>query len=516
MCAERCAWKEESMADKKSQGLLSKLFKHDDKEAGSIFQTVMKDTMYGWMQSQLRTNTTRGGKYADYEAMNEDSIIQTALEVYVDEALQYSRQQGAELWVTGTKKADVNTAADFLSAQEMHMVREWCKWMCLYGDFFIRVQGQAGKGITTIAGIVHPSEVERLEWNGYLYGFRLQGEKEVLKPWELIHFRLLGGSGGKIKTVTGKSIKDSDKIIYDTAIYGSSVLDPARRTYKQLTLIEDHIIVGRLSRATLTYLISIMTGNLQVEESLKLTKLVEERLKEKISMNSSSFDAMSNYKREGDIAVFPVAGEKGSMQVQEMGGDPNVTGVQDLDHLIAKISGALKIPAAFLGFTKDLPGSFGEGPLREMAKRFSRTVKRIQSSLITGLMQLISIHFAYLGQDITGTDLQVEMLDPSGVEDQERRESLESAMRTMTELLVFLEQLGLKEEVDRKKLAHMVLSDMSSLGFDIDDILVSSDKTKEIPKTPKKERVKVKWPFAKFDELRQLVNKTVRIMEEIS
>lgn len=468
---------------KTTRGILDRLFGREGSEAGVVFQTALQRNMQQVLTKATTLQHKRSIRYSDYESMMEDSILQSAIELYIDDALQYSKQQGAELWVSGSNKKLVKTASDFLETRDLDEIRDWCHWMTMYGDYFTRVYGEPNKGVTNVTGQVHPKEVTRLEWNGYLQGYTVQSEKDkIYEPWEMLHFRLMGGNG--VKMETQRRIEKDDKVVFDTAKYGTSILEPARKVYKQLTLVEDHIIIGRLSRSTLTYLISVMTGDLDVDEALKLTDLMEERLKENVIQSMTKYESATGYRREGDMVVFPVAGENGSIQITEMGGNPNVTGVKDLDALLARMSGAVKIPLPYLGFTDKLPGSLGEGPLLRLDIRYARTVKRVQRGIVAGLMTLLAIHFAYLGIDITGEDLQIELVEPSSAEEEERRGGLMKAMSVMTQLLDFLEKLGLKDQIDEVKFAQLVLADLSALGFSVDDFLIDAKKGTE-PVKPK-------------------------------
>lgn len=466
---------------KTTKGILDRIFGRDDKEAGIAFQVALQKNWRDTLTKATTLQHKRAIRYSDYEAMMEDSILQSAIELYIDDALQYSKQQGAELWVSGSNKKLVKAASEFLETRNLDEIRDWCHWMTMYGDYFIRVYGEANKGVTNVTGQVHPKEVTRLSWNGYLQGYTVTSEKDkIYEPWEMLHFRLLGGNG--VKMETQKGIEKEGKWVFDTAKYGTSILEPARKVYKQLTLVEDHIIIGRLSRATLTYLISIMTGDLDVDQAIKLTDLMEERLKESIVQSMGKYESATGYKREGDMVVFPVAGEKGSVQITEMGGNPNVTGVKDMDILLSRMSGAIKIPLPYLGWTDKLPGSLGEGPLLRLDIRYARTVKRVQRGTVAGLMTLLAIHFAYLGIDITGEDLQIELVEPSSAEEEERRSGLKKAMEVMSGLLDFLEQLKLTDRIDKVKFARMVLADLSTLGFSLDDFLIDAEKGKELVK----------------------------------
>ena len=103
--------------------------------------------------------------------------------------------------------------------------------MCKYGDFFLYLDVDDKMGVRTVIGL--PSqEVERMEGedrtNSEYVQFQWNSAGLTLENWQMAHFRVLG----------------NDKYVP----YGTSCLEPARRIWRQLTLLEDAMMAYRIVR----------------------------------------------------------------------------------------------------------------------------------------------------------------------------------------------------------------------------------------------------------------------------
>ena len=104
--------------------------------------------------------------------------------------------------------------------------------MCKYGDFFLYLDIDDKEGIKYVVGL--PSnEVERLEGedktNPKYVQFQWNQAGMTFENWQVAHFRILG----------------NDKYVP----YGTSVLESARRIWRQLTLLEDAMMAYRIVRS---------------------------------------------------------------------------------------------------------------------------------------------------------------------------------------------------------------------------------------------------------------------------
>ena len=121
--------------------------------------------------------------------------------------------------------------------------------MCKYGDFFLYLDLDESLGITSVIGLP-TSEVERLEGedkgNPEYVQYQWNTAGLTFENWQVAHFRVLG----------------NDKY----SPYGTSVLEPARRIWRQLTLLEDAMMAYRIVRSPERRAFYIDVGNIPPQD----------------------------------------------------------------------------------------------------------------------------------------------------------------------------------------------------------------------------------------------------------
>jgi len=200
-----------------------------------------------------------------------------------------------------------------------------------------------------------------------------------------------------------------------------------------------------------------------------LTQQIGMRLGESLE---SQFSPMS-----GSEDVFlPVFGERGDVTIDKLGGEVDVRAIVDVDYLRKKMFGGLHVPAAFLGFSDDLPGSLGESALVRLAIQYARAVKRLQRGVVQGLTRLLQIHLAYKKIDPDPKRFSIEMDIISTAEEEERKSSLTSAISVAGSLTDLNKAMGLKMPV--KEYAKLMYGEMLGLSGKFVDLI---DQATEMP-----------------------------------
>lgn len=125
-----------------------------------------------------------------------------------------------------------------------------CVSNCKYGDLFTFLDVRDGDGVQNVIPIP-VNEIEREENfdpnNPFAVRFRwTQAGNRILENWEVAHFRLQG----------------NDMFLP----YGASVIEPARRIWRQLILAEDAMLVYRVTRAPERRVFYVDVANLRADE----------------------------------------------------------------------------------------------------------------------------------------------------------------------------------------------------------------------------------------------------------
>jgi hypothetical protein len=258
--------------------------------------------------------------------------------------------------------------------------------MCKYGDFFLYLDIEQDEGIKNTIGL--PSnEIERIEGedknnpNYIQYQWNTAGM--TLENWQVGHFRILG----------------NDKF----APYGTSVLEPARRIWRQLTLLEDAVMAYRIVRSPERRVFKIDVGGIAPEDVEQYMQKVMTQMKRNqiVDVDTGRVDLRYNpFSIEEDYYI-PVRGQQSATDIQTVGGGQYTGDIDDVKYLRDKLFSALKVPMSYL--SRGDGASEDKATLAQKDIRFARTIQRLQRSVISELEKITIIHLFTMGY--RGNDL---------------------------------------------------------------------------------------------------------------
>ena len=353
--------------------------------SGQAFKTSRSKNAYN-LQLAIMNQHNRAERYVDFEQMEYTPEIASALDIYADEMTTHSSLQ--PMLNIKCPNEEIKAVLDSLYHNILnidHNLFGWCRSMCKYGDFFLYLDIDEKFGIKT--GIGMPSsEVERLEGedetnpNYIQYQWNTAGM--TLENWQVGHFRILG----------------NDKY----APYGTSVLEPARRIFRQLVLLEDAMMAYRIVRSPDRRVIKVDVGQIPPNEVEQYMQKVITSMKRNtiVDDNTGRVDLRYNPLSVEEDFYIPVRGDS-KTDITSLAGGAHASDIDDVKYLRDKLFSALKIPASYL--------SNGEGAdedkttLAQKDIRFARTIQRLQRSVVAELEKIGVIHLYTLG--FKGDDL---------------------------------------------------------------------------------------------------------------
>jgi hypothetical protein len=229
---------------------------------------------------------------------------------------------------------------------------------------------------------------------------------QVLENWQISHFRLLG----------------NDAFLP----YGSSVLESARRIWRQLILMEDAMLVYRIVRAPERRIFYIDVGNVPPEEVANFMEQAQTSLKRnKVADRANGkMDLRYNPLAVDEDYFIPVRGGETGTKIDSLAGGSNAAAIEDVQYIQKKLFAALKIPKAYLGYDEDIGA---KATLAQEDIRFSRTITRIQKVVISELNKMAMIHLyshGYEGEDLL--DFTLKLSNPSTIAQQQKLELISS------------------------------------------------------------------------------------------
>ena len=357
----------------------------------------------------------RLGLFRDYESMDSDSIISSALDVYSDESTMKS-EYGDVLTINSDndqiKQILHNLFYDILNVE--FNLWSWVRNMCKYGDFFLHLEIDDKYGVKNVVPL-SSYDVVRLEGidpeNPEYVKFVLESAdpnqtkvthtQQEFENFEIAHFRLLGDS--------------------NYLPYGKAMVEGGRKTWKQLSLMEDAMLIHRIMRAPEKRVFKIDIGNIPPNEVDNYMQQIINKMKKAPVVEKESGDYNLRYNMQNITEDFfvPVRGGDSGTQIDSL---PGLTyeAVEDIEYLRNKLMAALKIPKAFLGYEEQV-GS--KATLAAEDVRFARTIERIQRIIVSELTKIAIVHLyvqGYTDADLVNFDLG--LTNPSTIYEQEKIE----------------------------------------------------------------------------------------------
>ena len=377
----------------------------------------------------LNYQTLRIQLYSDYEAMDTDPLIASTLDILADEAT-LRNEHGEVLSIKSSderlQKVLYNLFYDILNIE--FNLWSWTRNMCKYGDFFlklevseefgvfnalpytvyhmVRTEGQDPENPSKVAFQIDPDGLASSLDPNYIP----KSNKKVihLDNYEVAHFRL---------------ISDTNYLPY-----GRSYIEPARKIFKQLTLMEDAMLIHRIMRAPEKRMFYINVGGIPPNEVEQFMQKTIDGMKKTpyVDQQTGQYNLRFNIQNMMEDFYLPVRNGDSSTKIETTKG-LEYDGTQDVEYLRDKMFAALKVPKAYFGYEGDLQG---KATLAAEDIRFARTVERIQRIMESELNKIALVHLyaqGFTGESLTNFD--IKLTNPSIIFEQEKVALLSEKMQ---------------------------------------------------------------------------------------
>ena len=313
--------------------------------------------MTGMMKQQHRSE-----RYGDFDQMEFTPELASALDIYADEITTHT--QFSKVLKIECPNEEIKSILETLYYQILNIefnLFGWARTLCKYGDFFLYLDIDDKIGIKNAIGLPS-SEVERMEGedptNPNYVQFQWNSAGMTLENWQVAHFRVLG----------------NDKY----APYGTSVMDPARRIWRQLTLLEDAMMAYRIVRAPDRRVFYVDVGGIPPEEVEQFIEkaMTQMRRHNVVDANTGKIDLRYNPASIEEDFWIPVRGGQSGTRIENLGGQSRTGDIDDVKYLRDKLFAAIKIPMSYL--IRGEGGEEDKGSLAQKDIRFARTIQRLQ------------------------------------------------------------------------------------------------------------------------------------------
>jgi hypothetical protein len=365
-------------------------------------------------QRTLYFDTDRISAYQDYRAMDMSPEISAALNIIRDECL--TRNEKGNILEVYSENARVKEVLKDLFNKRLNVefnLKLWIRDLIKYGDYFVHLHVDAKEGIYNFMTLP-VEEIHREE--GYegkpdAVRFRWETTNDYFEEWQIAHFRI---------------IEDTKKIPY-----GRSILDPARKLWKQLQLAEDSMLVYRITRAPERRVFYIEVGNLEDGDVKQYVMKIQNQLKKQpiVDQKTGNINLKYNPMNITEDFFIPIRGDKSS-RIDTLPGASNLGDIQDIEYLQNKLFASLQVPKAYLNYAESLPGG---STLSQADLRFARTINSIQEVVLMELRRIANIHLYFAGFKDDIDNFSLSLTNPSTQQELLKLETMKARLEVAKE-----------------------------------------------------------------------------------
>lgn len=343
---------------------------------------------------KIAMERTRLAGYLDYELMdNEHPELSSALDIYSDNSIAGEESEDQRFAIDSEDEKVKEVLEDInkrtrIDQEIWPLTRDLCK----YGDEFEEIVVNSAGLVVRIKALPQNTMYRNEDPYGRLVVERAFEQKNntgkvvvQFEPWQIAHFRNRTSRKGQ---------------------YGKSILAPARRLFKQLQMMEDGMVIGRLSRAHMRYVYKIDVGEMAPPEAEAHVESVKRRVKKKRRLNpmTGKFDVTTNpMSAEEDLFVGVRQGSPAG--VDRLEGQSRLGEIKDVEYFQNKMFTVIKVPKSYLGLERDVNA---KATLTNQDVQFARTIRRIQKvGLQNGLKKIYDIGLLLQGYDLTKVEYEI-------------------------------------------------------------------------------------------------------------
>ena len=420
--------------------------------------------------------TTREGMINEYKEMLTDSLTVAAVELIAEDASIIDSDTGLAAWVTCQDDPDFgDMMTQWLSDSVCinDMIYPIAFNIVAFGECFLntnfanevyRENFTLGEYFT----IADPLECIHLFRFGAPLGYATResegiytyGESDTILPEKsYIHFMSDRGQDQKVGN-------EEDGVVIR---YGTSFLEAGKYSFRTKKLMDDLIVLARLTRSAFYRIFSVEVGNSTSQDTARMMREVRTAINSKQSLNVADgvFSSRNAPMITGGNVYVPVRNGLGGIAVQEVSAPTEVGALTDANMIISQYLGSLRVPKQFLGQAEETGGGLNDSTLTQLDIRYARTVKRVQRILREGIKKLII--WKCLIDDIMPPDFQVQMPTILTGEDEKRATAITAEAERMNAALDMVAKIDPEymQKANKRELIYFALHKI----FKNDDLL---------------------------------------------
>ena len=473
------------------------------------------------LQSFTTVSRNRNELYDTLDFMAQDTTLASVLETYAEDATEMN-DSGDIVWCESDDGDISKYITFLLNSLGVNKhVFKWTYSLCKYGDVYLRLYRESEmedrffsspKGKNTNKKNTLNEDVNIVAYSdkdNYIHYL-----EQAPNPAQLFELTRFGKTAGYVKTRVKANPTNGDAIdnsgIYSTTLYkfnsesndvdlfpatewvhgcleadvsrtpeevelftnaeesqtsttytvkrGESLLYDSYKTWRELTLLENSVLLNRVTQSSIVRVIGVEVGDMPKEavqpHLMNIKQLIEQKAAFSVGKN------MSEYTNPGPIinnVYIPTRNNQGVLSTQQIGGDVNVGDLVDLDYYEDKLFGGLRVPKQYFGRTDDSAGFSGGQSLSIISSRYAKMIKRIQNVIIQMITDAINLILIDTGNENYINKFTLKMLSPTTQEEVDRRDNMSNKVGIVGDIMNTLSDI--EDTATRLKILKSLLSD---------------------------------------------------------
>ena len=271
------------------------------------------------------------------------------------------------------------------------------------------------------------------------------------------HILIFHRGSEQIQLFKGDIIEGDDTPYTYTVRRGQSVLYNSYKIWRQMMLLENALLLNRLTKSSILRVIGVEVADMPKERIGPHLQRIKSLVEQKSSITTG--DNMSEYTNPGAMEnniYVPTHNGVGAINTQQIGGDVNIRDIADIDYFKTKLYSSLKTPKQFLGDTDDATGFNGGTSLSIVSSRYAKTVKRIQSVTCQLLTDVINILLIDRGLETYVNKFVLKMQPPVTQEELDKRDNTSAKIALVDDVLRIVEDV--EDPIVKLKIMKSLLS----------------------------------------------------------
>ena len=490
---------------------------------GQIYQNIIDSAEAGTLdmakiESFLRMSQNREDVYELLDTMAEDSIVAAILETYAEDATERN-EDGQIVWAMSEDENVQKFVTYLLDTMRVDKhVYGWVYSLCKYGDLYLRLYKESefkdilfdkkdktqlnedvivkayentDKYVHYLEQVANPAEMFELTRFGKSYAYieapvgysrdmnnQYQltygtvynytfgtNDVTIYNPTNFVHASLDDNSNRNPEEVTiftGTDTEDPNGIKASYKVRkGQSILYSSFKIWREMMLLENAMLLNRLTKSSLFRVINVEVGDMPKEQVTLTLNRLKQKFEQKTALNNNV--SMSEYNNPGpveNIIYVPTRGGIGNISTQQIGGDVDVNGLADVDYFKNRFYGSLRIPKQYFGDTDDSAGFDAGKSLSIISSRYAKAVKRIQNTILQALTDAINILLLDKGLPSYVNKFDLHMVPPTTQEAIDRNDMLSARVQLSNDILGMIS--GIEDPISQLKITKIMVSKLIS------------------------------------------------------